>query len=56
MFLVSALFCIMYRDSGNSVMMGLMLTYMLMIQDQAIGTVQCCAALEQKMVNVDRCL
>mmetsp|Transcript_22789 Transcript_22789/g.22008 ORF Transcript_22789/g.22008 Transcript_22789/m.22008 type:complete len:139 (-) Transcript_22789:948-1364(-) len=31
MFFVSALFCIVYRDKGNAVMMGLMLTYLLIL-------------------------
>jgi ATP-binding cassette, subfamily C (CFTR/MRP), member 1 len=52
----STFFCVLTKDSGNKVFFALLLTYILMLNDFILWTVKCFASVEQKMVNVDRCL
>jgi predicted membrane protein len=52
----STFFCVLNRDSGNKVFFALLLTYILLLNDFVLWTVKCVAIVEQRMVNVDRCL
>ncbi len=52
----SATFSVLYPSSSNTVYPVLLLTYMLLLQEYVLWTVKCFAELEQRMINVDRCL
>lgn len=45
-FAFSASFCIVYRSSGNEVMLSMMLSYILSLQYMSIATVKLIAMLE----------
>lgn len=52
----ASVFCILYPSDGNKVYPVMLLTYMLMLQELVLWTVRCFTEIEQRMVNVDRCL
>lgn len=51
----SSAFCIIYRNSVNEVLLAMLLTYILLLQDYILWTVKCVSMIEARMVNVDRC-
>ena len=53
---MAASFCLIYRNTGNPVMLSLMLTYILMLSGIIKWLLFNVANVERKMVNVDRCL
>lgn len=55
-FIIAALFTLIYRNTGNSVMLSLMLTYILMLSGIIKWFLFNVSNVERKMVNVDRCL
>lgn len=52
----ATIFCVMYRTEGNQVFLALLFTYILLLQDFVLWTIKCFASVEQRMVNIDRCL
>lgn len=49
-------FCILSRFHHNPVMLSMLLSYILSLQGQVIGTIQAYIAIEKNMVSVERCL
>ena len=56
----SSVFCLFYGEDDSStsgrVYPVMLLTYVLLLQEYVLWTIKCYAEIEQRMVNVDRCL
>jgi len=52
----STLFCVFYRSQDNQVFVALLFSYILLLNDFVLWTANSFAFVEQKMVNVDRCI
>jgi ABC-type multidrug transport system fused ATPase/permease subunit len=56
----SSVFCLFYGEDDSSpsgrVYPVMLLTYVLILQDYILWTLKCFAEIEQRMVNIDRCL
>ena len=49
-------FCIVFKDSSDPVMLGMLLTYILNLTDQLLYLMYLLSQIERKMVSVQRCL
>lgn len=52
----STLFCVFYRSQDNQVFVALLFSYILLLNDFVLWTANCFGYVEQRMVNVDRCI
>ena len=53
--LVLTLFCVLYRDHADPIILSLLVTYSLQIQNNLYYLLKCYMWLEQQMVSVTRC-
>lgn len=56
MMLVVSIICVMYRTEGNAILLSLLLTYVMTLQQNVISIIRNLMGVEARMVNVDRCL
>lgn len=48
-------FCIVTRMDNNPVILSMLLSYILSLQSQIIGTINAYIAIEKNMVSIERC-
>ena len=51
-----ASFCVLYRNDANAVMLALLLSYSVTLQQFVISTIRMMMQIESRMVNADRCI
>mmetsp|Transcript_84054 Transcript_84054/g.116116 ORF Transcript_84054/g.116116 Transcript_84054/m.116116 type:complete len:388 (+) Transcript_84054:482-1645(+) len=56
MMLIVSLICVIYRNSGHAVVLSLLLTYVMTLQQFVSSIIRNLMQIEARMVNVDRCL
>lgn len=49
-------FCVLFREKGNPVMLAMLLSYSVVLQQYVISTIRMMMQVEARMVNADRCL
>ena len=52
---VISIFCVLFRNKSNPVMLAMLLTYALTVQANTIMTIRTMMTIEARMVNAQRC-
>jgi ATP-binding cassette, subfamily C (CFTR/MRP), member 2 len=54
--MVIAVFCVLFRNESSPIMLALLLSYSVVLQQYVISTIRMMMQIEARMVNADRCL